>query len=111
MDKFINYYKEHLQPKVREALKLAACAFFTTLWDFLKEDIILSARKSLKLIEEIVHSPKGREKKAQIVELIMLKIKLPLIAKPFKGVIKKMVSNKIDEIVETLLGKGFEVLG
>ena len=111
MEQIIAYYKENLQPKVREALKLAGKAFLETFWDFLQDDIILSARKSLKLIEQYVHSKKGEEKKKAIVDLIMAKIKLPLPLKPFKGIIRKVVNNKFDEIIETLLGKGIEVLG
>lgn len=111
IDKIKTYYKEELQPKVREALKLAGKAFLETFWDFLQDDIILSARKSLKLIEQYVHSKQGEEKRKAIVDLIMLKIKLPIPLKPFKGVIRKVVNNKLNEIIETLLGKGFEVLG
>ena len=109
-EEIITWYKENLQQKVREGLKLAAHAFFATLWDFLKEDIILSARKSLKRIEQIAHSEKGEKAKKKIVDLIMTKIKLPIVIKPFKGIVKKVVENKIEEIIDTILEKGDNAL-
>ena len=110
-EKIKAFYKENLQQKVREGLKEAVKAFINVFWNYIKEDAILSARKSLKLIMAIAYSPEGEAKKEAIVDLIMLKIKLPLVAKPFKGLIRKMISNKLDEILQRLFGKGLELVG
>lgn len=107
----VAFYKENLQQKVREGLKLAAKAFMNTLWTYIREDVILSARKSLKLIAALMTSPEAKEKKEAIIDLIMLKIKLPIVLRPFKFVVRNMISNKIDEVIKELLGKGLEVLG
>lgn len=110
-EKIVKWYKENLQEKVREGLKLAVKAFFDTLWNYIKKDAILSARKSLKKIEETVNSNNGTEAKKKIIELIMSKIKLPIVLRPFKGLIKNAIGKKIDEILRTVLNKGFELLG
>ena len=107
----IAFYKENLQQKVREGLKLAAKAFMDTFWTYIREDVILSARKSLKLITALMTSPEAKEKKEAIIDLIMLKIKLPIVLRPFKFIVRNMISNKIDEVIKELLGKGLEVLG
>lgn len=107
----VTFYKENLQQKVREGLKLAAKAFIDTLWEYIKEDVVLSARKSIKLIAALMTSPEAKEKKEAIVDLIMLKIKLPIVLRPFKFIVRKMVSDKLDEVISKLLGKGLEVLG
>ena len=105
------YCREVLVPKVIKSVKIAFHAFIETLWECLKDEVMDSARKSLELIKTIWTSTEVKEKKNAIIEVIMLRIKLPLIAKPFKGVIKRIISNKVDDIVEALLGKGFELLG
>ena len=85
MDKFKLFYKEYLRDKVREGLKLAFEAFYKTLWDFIKEDVLKAMYDSLKAIETIVNSKKGQDKKEEIVDLIMTKVKLPIVLKPFKN--------------------------
>ena len=107
----LQYYKENLRPKLREGLKLAVKAFYTTLWFYIKEEVLLTARKSLGLIETYLHSDSLKEKKQAVIELIMTRIKLPFIFKPFKRLICNIISSKIDEILEDLLGKGFELVG
>jgi hypothetical protein len=97
---------EELKVKLLEGLKKAWKAFIDTLWEFLKEDVILSARKSLKIIENYLNSTDGQNKKQYIINLIMEKIKLPIILKPFKFIIRKMVQDKIDTIIKDLIGKG-----
>lgn len=94
---------EDIKVKFLEGLKVAGKAFVNTLWDYLREDIILSARKSLKLIEKYLNSDDGITKKKTIVELIMKKIDLPLPLKPFKFIVKKIVEDKIDSIIKELL--------
>ena len=103
--------KEDLLPKIKEAFKEALKAFLETFWKYIKEDVILSARKSLKLIAALMTSPEAKEKKEAIVDLIMLKIKLPIALRPFKFIVRKMVSDKIDEVLKTIIGKGLEVVG
>ena len=111
MDKFKLFYKEYLQDKVREGLKLAFEAFYKTLWDFIKEDVLKAMYDSLKAIEAIVNSKKGQDKKEEIVDLIITKVKLPIVLKPFKGLVKKVILKKIDKLLHKVLGKGFELLG
>lgn len=94
-----------LKVKFFEGLKVAGKVFVDTLWDFLKEDVILSARKSLKLIETYLNSDEGITKKKDVVDLIMKKIKLPLPLKPFKFIVRNMVENKIDDLIKELIEK------
>ena len=110
MEKFLIYYRENLQVKVREGLKLAAEAFYKTLWEHIKEEVILSARKSLKRIEEVMKSKEFEDRKDRIIDLIMQKIKLPLVLKPFKGLIRKAIDKKFNEIIVELIGKGLNIL-
>ena len=110
-EEIVREFKENLLPRAKEAFKKAIKAFLETFWSYIKDEVILSARRSLKIIEALIQSPEIKESKEAIINLIMLKIKLPLILKPFKGLVRSMISNKIDEVLTTILGKGFEILG
>ena len=104
-------FKENLLPKVKEAFKEAFKEFLGIFWKYIKDEVILSARRSLKLIAALMTSPEAQEKKEAIVDLIMLKIKLPLLLRPFKGLIRNMVSDKIDEVLKKVIGKDIEIVG
>ena len=97
--------------KLIEGLRVAGQAFLKVLWDYIKEDVILSARKSLQLLTELVRSDAGQAKKAFIVDIILQKITLPIILKPFKGLIRKLLADKIEEAVIALINKGKEIIG
>lgn len=97
--------------KLIEGLRVAGQAFLKVLWDCIKEDVILSARKSLQLLTELVRSDAGQAKKAFIVDIILQKISLPIILRPFKGLIRKLLADKIEEAVIALINKGKEIIG
>ena len=99
-----------LKVKLLEGLKVAGKAFIDALWEFIREDVILAARKCLKKIEEVINSQEGKDKLDKIVELIMQKIKLPIVLRPFKGLIKKMIKDKIEDVLHDIFGKGLELL-
>ena len=90
---------------------MAAKAFVETLWNYLKEDVILSARKSLQLLTELVKSESGQAKKAIIVDIVMRKIALPAFLKPFKGLIRRFLADKIEDAVIAFINKGKEIVG
>lgn len=99
-----------LKEKLVKGIKATCKEFLAILWDFVKDDVILSARKSLGIISTYLTSTEGLDKKEKIADLIMSKIKLPLPLKPFKGLIRKLIIKKIDEIVHDLINKGNLVL-
>ena len=100
-----------LKDKLLQGLRIAGQAFLKVLWDYIKEDVILSARKSLQLLTELVKSDAGKAKKAFIVDIILQKITLPIILRPFKGLIRKLLADKIEEAVIALINKGKEIIG
>ena len=102
---------EKLKTPLLEGLKKAWESFLKTLWDYIKEEVINSAKKSLELLSELVKSEKGQANKEFIVDIIIQKISLPLVLRPFKGLIRKFLSSKIEETVEALINKGHEFVG
>ena len=103
-------FKE-LKEKAIEALKQAGKEFIHRLWELLKNEIIASAKQSLELLKELIKSEEGQVKKAFIADIIMEKVTLPVILKPFRGVIRRILADKIEEAVIGLIEKGQEFIG
>lgn len=103
--KIAQFYKENLQEPVREGFRRAVRACLKTFWDYVKEYVIDSARKSIFLIESFLISDSGKEKKEAIVELIMSRIQLPVVLRPFKFLIKKILRDKLDDVLNGALDK------
>ena len=100
-----------LKDRVIEAVKQAGKEFIVRLWELLKNDIIVSAKQSLELLKELIKSEAGQMRKAFIVDIIMDRITLPVILKPFRGIIKKLLADKIEEAVIGLIERGQEFIG
>lgn len=103
--KIAQFYKDNLREPIREAFKKAVKACIKLFWEYIKEYVIDSARKSIAFIEAFLSSDAGEAKKQAVVELIMSKLKLPLPLRPFKFLIKKILKDKIDEVVNGALDK------
>ena len=103
--KIAEFYKENLQEPIREGLKRALNACIKAFWDYVKEYVIASARKSLFLIESFLISDSGKEKKEAVVELIMSRIQLPLVLRPFKFLIRNILRGKLDDVLNGALDK------
>lgn len=94
---------QNVLTKLIEGIEIAGKEFIKILWGYLREEVILSARKSLGIIKTYLESADGISKKEEIINLIMLKIKLPLVLKPFKGLVRNIVKDKIDDVIKELL--------
>ena len=110
-EELTTYLKENLVPRIKEGFVIAGKSFINIFWDYVKDEAVLSARKSLKLITALMTTPEAEKKKQEIVDLIMLKINLPVVLRPFKGLIRKLIVNKIDEILHKIFGHAVDLVG
>ncbi len=101
----VKFYRENLQEPIRKAFRYALSAFLKAFWEYVREYVIDSARKSIFLIESFLISDSGKEKKETVVEIIMSRLQLPLPLKPFKFLVKKILRDKIDDVVNGALEK------
>lgn len=65
--------------------------------------VIEEAKIRLEKAEEFLHGETFDEAKAKLVDMAFEKIKLPLIVRPFKGLIKKGIMSRVDSALEKLL--------
>lgn len=68
----------------------------------IKAQILSEADNAVELAEKYV-AGEGQEKKEIALAYIMSKLTLPLWLKPFKGVIKSILSNFLDKVIEDAL--------
>lgn len=101
MEKILN----NLKDKIKEGFKLALRAFADTLWGFIKEEVENTVQELSVLLEGFLASSEGKKKKKEVVNIILEKINLPLPLKPFKWLIRKVLSDKIEEVVFNALEK------
>lgn len=89
-----------------------------TVLTFILETVIKMAKKALPLLEEIVLEEARNlleqatdfisndtfdEAKVKLIDKAFERIKLPLVIRPFKGLIKKAIYSKVDEALEGML--------
>ena len=102
---------QRLKESMLKGIKKAAEMFIRTLWEYIKEDVIMSAKQSLDLLRTLIKSEAGQAKKDFIVDIILQKIALPVALRPFKWLIRKMLADKIEKAVIDLINKGTQLIG
>lgn len=70
-----------------------------------KEEIKEFAEEAIEKLKIRVENYDYSVKLNALVEFVMLKIKLPLWLKPFKGTIKNIIRNTAEELIEELKDK------
>ena len=99
-----------LKDKIKDLAKELVAEIKKCIWNKIKKDIIEGAKKALSIIENYLKSDEGKVKKETIADIVMSKVELPVILKPFKNTIKKKFVEKIDETVVELLTSGNALL-
>ena len=94
-----NYICGELLEKVKEALPKAVKAFKDTLWAEIKNEVHACAVEVLTDAEKFLTSVEGQQKEEAILDMIMAKIELPLLLKPFKGLIRKIIKSKLENSI------------
>ena len=99
----VAYLKSYLVPSVIEAAQKTKEYFITTLWDTVKEDIYNNIHASIAYVEEFLESSTYEVKEKAVIDNLFQKIKLPLVARPFKPLMKKMLKGKLKELIHKKL--------
>ena len=109
--KIVFYCKTELLEQVKEIGLKALGELKEFLWNKIKEDVKACAAQIIKDAESFLASAEAEEKKKAILDAIMAKIELPLILKPFKGIVRNIIKGKLEDLIKTVLDKGKELVG
>lgn len=81
------------------------------LWNEIKEEVRACALELILDAETFLTSVEAQQKEKLIIDILMSKIELPFVLKPFKGLVRKILKSKIEETVQSLIKKGKEFVG
>lgn len=80
------------------------------LWDSIKEEIKQCTLELIIDAEAYLTSVETQQKEKLIIDMVVSSMELPLLLRPFKIIIKKILKSKIEETVKNLLSKSKETL-
>lgn len=102
---FLLYCKEKFGPQIKESFKKAWQSFVDTLWDSVKDDFKAEITSTVQFIEHFFGTPDYKEKEEAIIDVLMKNVELPLVLRPFKGLLKSILRNKIRKLIEKTIKK------
>ena len=94
-----------LKDKCKEILAEVIKEIKEHIWEIIKKEITEAIQETISIIKAYLDSNEGKAKKEAIATIIFEKVKLPVLLRPFKGLIKKKFSDKIDELTVEILRK------
>lgn len=92
-----------LKDKIKDLIKDLIAEGKKYIWKKIEKEIKEGAIRAIELIEAYLASDEGKVKKETIANIVMSKVELPVVLRPFKNLIKKKFLEKIEETVVTLL--------
>ena len=105
------WLKNRLWERLKEAVLRAWESVKESLWREIEIEVKACARELIIDAETFLKSAEAEQKEKIIVDVLMTKIELPVVLRPFKGIIKKILRSKIHDTVRALLEKGKEFIG
>ena len=106
-----NYLKNKLFIRLKDVLVRTWLSIKDALWKEIKLEVRACAREAIKDAEIFLASVEAQEKEKLILDVVMSKIELPFVLKPFKSIIRKILKNKIEDTVIELLQKSKDFVG
>ena len=101
----INYVKTELWGKVVDAAKEAFKVFVDELWDSVRDEIHDKLQSAITFINYYFDTEDAKERQEMIIETLMQNIELPILLKPFRGLIKRILRSKLEKVVQEGLKK------
>jgi 2-hydroxy-3-keto-5-methylthiopentenyl-1-phosphate phosphatase len=99
------YFTQFILPTLKESLSKTKEYFINLLWDSLKDQIIADAKSAVEFVNKYFNSLEYQEKEKDVLDTLFKNINLPLLLRPFKPLIRKMLKDKVHEVVKKYLNK------
>lgn len=101
----ISYLTNFFLPILKRAAEKTKEYFVNILWDMVKEDFAEQAKSTVEFIERFFDSPDYRDKERDIINTLFKNVELPLLLRPFKPFLKKVLKGKIRKLIGKYLRK------
>jgi hypothetical protein len=99
------YFTEFIIPKIKEAFIKSKEHFIEYLWNSIKEDFKAHAETTVQGVENFFKSDDYLFKEKVITDALFEKVKLPIALRLFKPLLKKILKNKIHNLIQESLNK------
>ena len=106
-----NYLKDKLLIRLQKVFIRTWNSIKKSLWQEIKLEVRACAREVIRDAEIFLASVEAQEKEKIILDIVMSKIELPFVLKPFKGIIRKILKNKIEATIIELMQKSKNFVG
>lgn len=107
----VNFFKAEMLDLCKEAFKKGLEAFKETVWAEVKDEVHLHIKAAMDHVETYVHSAEAMEKEEAVLNTLLERIKLPLIARPFKKLIKNMIRERVNALIDQAIVEAKAKLG
>ena len=101
----LSYVTHFLVPAIKEAALQAKNNFIETLWESVKEDFSENAKSAVSFVERFFESATYKEKEEEVMDILFKNVNLPLLLKPFKPLLKKILHDKVHALISSYLKK------
>ena len=105
--KFISYFKSET---FKQAFLNALNTFKNALWNNVKNEVKRIMSELITDIEKYVLSDQAKEKEELILDKIMEQLELPILLKPFRGFIRKVIKSRFEELIIETINKSKEIV-
>jgi len=103
------FFVIYLKDKIKNIALKVVDEIKEHLWEIIKKEISEAIVETTAIIKAYLSSNEGKSRREEIITIIFEKVKLPVLLKPFKGLIKREFSNKIDELIVEFIRKVEEI--
>lgn len=105
-----SYIKEDTWDKLKAALLKALEAFIKVLWNEIKDTVREQALLALQAAKTYYEAEQVKIRKSELISQVVDSLKLPIIVKPFKGLLKSYINKQVEKIFQEAYYKGYEFL-
>lgn len=110
LKKAVTWLKDKLWERLKVVFLRAFDSVKESLWSEVKMEVKACAQELVRDAESLLTSVEAAQKEKLIIDMIMSKLELPVLLRPFKGIIKKILKSRIEDTVKALLQKGKDIV-
>ena len=99
------YFTHYLTPLLKEVLEKTKNYFIELLWNTLKEEFHNLVEPAVEYIENYFQSASYEEKEKDIINTLFKNATFPVVLRPFKPLIKKILQKKLHELIKSCIEK------
>ena len=101
----LSYFTHYLFPIIKDAFNETKEYFISTLWDAVKEELLLRLESTVEYAKYYFESYSYLEKEKIVIDSIFKNAEFPLPLRPFKPLIKNILRSKLHKLVKKQLDK------